>query len=105
MAHKSYFFAAGATQKSTLHSPTVTCHFPKKKDKIDFNNNTKSRKRRLLKIIVNDDFLDRTIDTLLKSAATGEVGDGKIFVTDVLESYRIRNAEKGPESLRAKNEE
>jgi len=35
----------------------------------------------------------------MKSAKTGEVGDGKIFVYDIDESYRIRTEEKGDESL------
>lgn len=61
--------------------------------------------RRILKIIVNDDFKEKTIKTILKSACTGEIGDGKIFVSDVQESYRIRNGEQGPESLRFRDEE
>ncbi|MGY6647194.1 P-II family nitrogen regulator [Wenyingzhuangia sp. IMCC45574] len=56
--------------------------------------------RRYLSIIVNDDFEEVTIETLIKSAATGEVGDGKIFVYDVDETYRIRTGEKGGETLR-----
>ncbi|MEM9000965.1 MAG: P-II family nitrogen regulator [Bacteroidota bacterium] len=51
--------------------------------------------RRYLVIVVSDDFLDRTIKTLLESAATGNVGDGKIFVSDVIEAYRIRTGESG----------
>lgn len=51
--------------------------------------------RRCLSIVVSDDFLDKTIDTLLNSAATGEVGDGKIFVSTVEEAYRIRTKETG----------
>lgn len=58
--------------------------------------------RRILKIIVNDDFKDKTIKAILESANTGEIGDGKIFVSSVEESYRIRNGEEGPESLRFK---
>ncbi|ANW95433.1 transcriptional regulator [Wenyingzhuangia fucanilytica] len=56
--------------------------------------------RRYLSIVVNDDFEQITIDTLIKSAGTGEVGDGKIFVYDVNETYRIRTGEKGGETLR-----
>ncbi len=61
---------------------------------------TSSIQRRYLSIVVNDDFEDITIDTLLKSAATGDVGDGKIFVSDISESYRIRTGEKGSETLK-----
>ncbi|MDB4297207.1 P-II family nitrogen regulator [Flavobacteriaceae bacterium] len=56
--------------------------------------------RRHLSIVVNDDFEQITIDTILDVAATGEVGDGKIFVYDVAETYRIRTGEKGSETLR-----
>lgn len=51
--------------------------------------------RRLLSIVVSDEFMDRTIDAILKTAYTGKVGDGKIFVSEVLEAYRIRTKENG----------
>ncbi len=56
--------------------------------------------RRYLSIVVNDDFEEIAIETILKSAATGEVGDGKIFVSDISDTYRIRTGEKGGETLR-----
>lgn len=56
--------------------------------------------RRYLSIVVNDDFEQITIDTIIKTAGTGEVGDGKLFVYDVKETYRIRTGEKGGETLR-----
>ncbi|HOJ50843.1 MAG TPA: P-II family nitrogen regulator [Spirochaetota bacterium] len=52
-----------------------------------------------LEIVVNDDFLEPTINTILKVAKTGEkgqIGDGKIFVLPVEEVIRIRTGEKGP---------
>ena len=55
--------------------------------------------RRFLSIVVSDPFLDRTVEALLKSAYTGDVGDGKIFVSDIQETYRIRTKENGSESL------
>src|SRR5210317_2424660 len=51
---------------------------------------TSDIQRRYLVIVVSDNFLDRTVETLLKSAQTGNVGDGKIFVSEVIEAYRIR---------------
>ena len=60
---------------------------------------TSDIQRRYLSIVVNDDFEDITIQTIIKSASTGEVGDGKIFVSDVSESYRIRTGEKGTETI------
>ena len=55
--------------------------------------------RRFLSIIVSDPFLEITVDALLKAAYTGTVGDGKIFVSDIIESYRIRTKEKGTDSI------
>jgi len=59
--------------------------------------------RLYLQIVVRDVNLEKTIDTLLKSASTGEVGDGKIFVSTLDESIRIRTGEKGDESLYIKD--
>ena len=61
---------------------------------------TSDIQRRYLSIVVNDDFEDITIKTILESAATGDVGDGKIFVSDIKEVYRIRTGEKGGQTLK-----
>ena len=55
--------------------------------------------RRFLSIIVSDLFVEMTIDAILKSAYTGDVGDGKIFVSDIEETYRIRTKEKGSDAI------
>ena len=60
---------------------------------------TSDIQRRHLSIIVNDDFEEVTIKAILESAATGEVGDGKIFVSDINECYRVRTGEKGGDTL------
>lgn len=60
---------------------------------------TSDIQRRYISIVVNDDFEQITIDTILKHAQTGEVGDGKIFVSDIKDAYRIRTGEKGSETL------
>ena len=60
---------------------------------------TSDIQRRYISMVVNDDFEQIAIDTILKYAQTGEVGDGKIFVSDVNEAYRIRTGEKGGETL------
>jgi nitrogen regulatory protein PII len=55
-----------------------------------------------IEIVVNDDFLDRTIDTIESVARTGpdgNIGDGKIFVLPVLETYRIGGLVLGPEAV------
>jgi nitrogen regulatory protein P-II 1 len=59
--------------------------------------------RRLLTIVVRDINLRKTIDCLLKVAYTGEIGDGKIFVSPIEESWRIRTKESGDESLYVKD--
>ncbi len=61
---------------------------------------TSDIQRRYISIVVNDDFEEATINVILTHASTGEVGDGKIFVSDVLESYRIRTGEKGGDTLK-----
>lgn len=61
---------------------------------------TSDIQRRYLSIVVNDDFVKVTVNAILKAASTGEVGDGKIFVSDVVESYRIRTGDKGTETLK-----
>ncbi len=58
--------------------------------------------RRLLSIIVRDENLEKTVQSLMAAARTGEIGDGRIFVTDVAETYRIRTGESGPETLYVK---
>ncbi|WP_299672186.1 P-II family nitrogen regulator [uncultured Polaribacter sp.] len=60
---------------------------------------TSDIQRRYISIVVNDDFEDITIKTILESGSTGEVGDGKIFVSDIKEAYRIRTGEKGGKTI------
>ena len=60
---------------------------------------TSDIQRRHIAIVVNDDFEEITIKTIIKAASTGEVGDGKIFVSDIKDAYRIRTGEKGRETL------
>jgi len=48
-----------------------------------------------MEIAVNDDYLEPTIKAIMTGAKTGETGDGKIFVLDLEECYRIRTGEKG----------
>ena len=61
---------------------------------------TSDIQRRFLSIVVNDDFEKPTVNAILNAAVTGDVGDGKIFVSDVIESYRIRTGEKGGKTLK-----
>lgn len=60
---------------------------------------TSTIERIYLSIVVRDINLDTTIKTIVDSGKTGEVGDGKIFVSTINESVRIRTGEKGDDSL------
>ncbi len=60
---------------------------------------TSDIQRRVLSIVVNNDFEQIAIDIILDVAQTGEIGDGKIFVSDIKEAYRIRTGDKGGETL------
>ncbi len=55
--------------------------------------------RRLISIVVRDENLEKTVQALMIAARTGEIGDGRIFVSEVDETYRIRTGESGPETL------
>ena len=48
-----------------------------------------------IQLVVEDDHVDLVVKTIVDSASTGEVGDGKIFVTPVEDVIRIRTGEKG----------
>ncbi|NVN89431.1 MAG: P-II family nitrogen regulator [Desulfuromonadales bacterium] len=52
-----------------------------------------------LEIIVADDILAKVIETIEKTAKTGRIGDGKIFVTPVEAVVRIRTGETGEDAL------
>ena len=52
-----------------------------------------------IEIAVNDTFLETTIDAIVDGARTGNIGDGKIFVTDLNNCIRIRTGETGEEAI------
>lgn len=52
-----------------------------------------------IEVAVDTDRLQMAIDTILRSAQTGQIGDGKIFVSDLAETIRIRTGETGGEAL------
>jgi nitrogen regulatory protein PII len=53
----------------------------------------------MLIVVVPDALQDRVVDAIEAAARTGEIGDGKVFVTPVLESVRIRTGERGDVAL------
>jgi len=52
-----------------------------------------------IEIVVKDSDVERIVKTIMEVAKTGEIGDGKIFVSPVDSAIRIRTAEKGEEAL------
>ncbi len=52
-----------------------------------------------IEVGVNEDYVDKTIQAIIKGAQTGQIGDGKIFVTTLDDCIRIRTKEKGKEAI------
>jgi nitrogen regulatory protein P-II 1 len=52
-----------------------------------------------IEIVVNDEFVDKAVEAIIKGAKTGKIGDGKIFVLPVEDVIRIRTGEKGSEAV------
>jgi nitrogen regulatory protein P-II 1 len=52
-----------------------------------------------LETVLPDALADRAVETILKAAKTGQIGDGKIFLSTVQEAIRIRNGERGESVL------
>ncbi|AXV40779.1 P-II family nitrogen regulator [Methanobacterium sp. BAmetb5] len=52
-----------------------------------------------LEIVVADEQVDNVIDKIVKTAQTGDIGDGKIFISPVEEVVRIRTGERGNEAV------
>ncbi|GMT45436.1 MAG: nitrogen regulatory protein P-II [bacterium] len=55
--------------------------------------------RHMLSIVVRDHNLEKTVNAIMNAARTGDMGDGKIFVSDIEATYRIRTGETGPDAL------
>ncbi len=52
-----------------------------------------------IEVAVDDSLLDRVMESIAKSANTGKIGDGKIFVFNIEQAMRIRTGETGPDAL------
>jgi nitrogen regulatory protein P-II 1 len=50
-------------------------------------------------VVSNDDYLNKAIDAIKENAKTGKIGDGKIFVSDISKTIRIRTEEEDEEAL------
>lgn len=53
----------------------------------------------MLEVLIDSPMVDEVIDTIVKAAQTGQVGDGKVFVTNVERIVRIRTAEENVEAI------
>ena len=52
-----------------------------------------------LDIVVNDKIVNKVVEAITKTAKTGKIGDGKIFIYDIEQAIRIRTGEKGNEAV------
>lgn len=52
-----------------------------------------------IEVATDSETVDQVVETIMKTARTGQIGDGKIFVTDLADTIRIRTGETGEESL------
>jgi len=52
-----------------------------------------------LDVVIDDGLLDQVIEAITRSANTGKIGDGKIFVSPIEQAIRIRTGESGPDAL------
>ena len=52
-----------------------------------------------LEMLLPDSLVNRVVETILKTAKTGKIGDGKIFLSRIEEAIRIRNEERGESAL------
>lgn len=52
-----------------------------------------------IQLVIDDSLVDQVVDAIRSSAATGQIGDGKIWVTHVQRLVRIRTGEEGPEAI------
>ena len=64
---------------------------------VDFEVNLLKKVR--LEIAVNEEFVDKTIDAIVEGAKSGQIGDGKIFVTNLEKCVRIRTGEVGNKAI------
>ena len=52
-----------------------------------------------IEVVLGDDMLDKAVEAIQASAKTGRIGDGKIFLSDVIDAIRIRTGETGTEAV------
>jgi len=66
---------------------------------------TSTIERIYITFFCREKFLDPAIKAILRSAKTGEVGDGKIFISDIVDAFRIRTGDRGDKAMYLEGEE
>ncbi len=66
---------------------------------------TSTIERILITFYCREKYLDAAVNAILTSARTGEVGDGKIFISDIADAYRIRTGDRGDKAMYIEGEE
>ncbi len=66
---------------------------------------TSTIERILISFVCREKYMDPAIKAILQSAKTGEIGDGKIFISEITDAYRIRTAERGEKAMYLEGEE
>ncbi|BCO36990.1 nitrogen regulatory protein P-II [Mycobacterium heckeshornense] len=52
-----------------------------------------------IEVVVDDSIVDKAVDSVVRAARTGKIGDGKVWVTPVETVVRVRTGERGPDAL------
>jgi len=52
-----------------------------------------------IEVVLGDDMLDKAVEAIQASAKTGRIGDGKIFISEVIDAIRIRTGETGTDAV------
>jgi len=66
---------------------------------------TSTIERILITFVCREKYMEPAIKAILESAATGEVGDGKIFISEITDAYRIRTGDRGDKAMYVEGEE
>ncbi len=52
-----------------------------------------------IEVVADDDLADQIVDTITKTARSGKIGDGKVFILNVEQTIRVRTGETGPDAI------
>jgi nitrogen regulatory protein P-II 1 len=66
---------------------------------------TSTIERILITFVCREKYMDPAIKAILESARTGEIGDGKIFISEITDAYRIRTGDRGDKAMYVEGEE